>query len=398
MRVLPVASPRAGGSPNWGFLWVFWWCFFLPALLCRKKPFLFYFDIVKCASPLVLLEFQCPTTQVPAPASPLPCSASPRRGGDKPKDFPVSRHLHVFSSPIQICVSKCPDRYLTYLSAYGSRTPAELEYYRQFCVPEFKNLQKVGDGGRGGGIPRRRHSSPAALTSGIVSPPFQPPIQVLKDKECPAMIIPSTPRTSGGLTMSRLTSPLASVAPLGGSGRVAAGIFVSEGWSQASVWAFWGCIVATGRGFGLVSLGGGVGRERLRLAALSFPPPLAGRSGAAMLPGHPGQEGRHHGRQRDHLRRRPRAPEERHRAAGRGQVSSPTVPTPPWLSLCRRGAVSERWTRWGCDHSGGNLFMSFFLITAKRDWVLSAGASPPLPFTDLHGGKCQKVPAAVSPS
>lgn len=30
----------------------------------RKKPFLFYFNIMKCASPLVLLEFQCPTTQV----------------------------------------------------------------------------------------------------------------------------------------------------------------------------------------------------------------------------------------------------------------------------------------------------------------------------------------------
>lgn len=30
----------------------------------RKKPLLFYFNILKCASPLVLLEFQCPTTQV----------------------------------------------------------------------------------------------------------------------------------------------------------------------------------------------------------------------------------------------------------------------------------------------------------------------------------------------
>uniref|UniRef100_A0A7N8XRF7 Choline transporter-like protein n=1 Tax=Mastacembelus armatus TaxID=205130 RepID=A0A7N8XRF7_9TELE len=30
----------------------------------EKKPFLFYFNILKCASPLVLLEFQCPTTQV----------------------------------------------------------------------------------------------------------------------------------------------------------------------------------------------------------------------------------------------------------------------------------------------------------------------------------------------
>lgn len=30
----------------------------------RKKPLLFYFNILKCASPLVLLELQCPTTQV----------------------------------------------------------------------------------------------------------------------------------------------------------------------------------------------------------------------------------------------------------------------------------------------------------------------------------------------
>lgn len=30
----------------------------------RKKRLLFYFNILKCASPLVLLEFQCPTTQV----------------------------------------------------------------------------------------------------------------------------------------------------------------------------------------------------------------------------------------------------------------------------------------------------------------------------------------------
>uniref|UniRef100_A0A671Y4V3 Choline transporter-like protein n=1 Tax=Sparus aurata TaxID=8175 RepID=A0A671Y4V3_SPAAU len=30
----------------------------------EKKPLLFYFNIMKCASPMVLLEFQCPTTQV----------------------------------------------------------------------------------------------------------------------------------------------------------------------------------------------------------------------------------------------------------------------------------------------------------------------------------------------
>ena len=30
----------------------------------RKKTKLFYFNIMKCANPMVLLEFQCPTTQV----------------------------------------------------------------------------------------------------------------------------------------------------------------------------------------------------------------------------------------------------------------------------------------------------------------------------------------------
>nr|XP_041567740.1 choline transporter-like protein 2 isoform X2 [Taeniopygia guttata] len=88
----------------------------------EKKPFLFYFDIVKCASPLVLLEFQCPTTQ--------------------------------------ICVSKCPDRYMTYLTAHGNA--AALQYYRNFCTPESKSSKKA-------------------------------PLEVLRDKECPAMLIPSTP-------------------------------------------------------------------------------------------------------------------------------------------------------------------------------------------------------------
>lgn len=50
--------------------------------------------------------------------------------------------------PLQICVSKCPDRYMTYLTAYGN--PSSLEYYRNFCTPEFKNSQKVGCGA---GIP-----------------------------------------------------------------------------------------------------------------------------------------------------------------------------------------------------------------------------------------------------
>uniref|UniRef100_A0A8C2WNJ5 Choline transporter-like protein n=1 Tax=Cyclopterus lumpus TaxID=8103 RepID=A0A8C2WNJ5_CYCLU len=45
----------------------------------EKKPLLFYFNILKCASPLVLLELQCPTTQ--------------------------------------LCVESCPDRHLTLVKA-----------------------------------------------------------------------------------------------------------------------------------------------------------------------------------------------------------------------------------------------------------------------------------------
>ncbi|NWT61994.1 CTL2 protein, partial [Erythrocercus mccallii] len=61
---------------------------------------------------------------------------------------------------LQICVSRCPDRYMTYLTAVGNA--ASLEYYRNFCTPEFKSSRKA-------------------------------PLEVLKDKECPAMLIPSTP-------------------------------------------------------------------------------------------------------------------------------------------------------------------------------------------------------------
>ncbi|XP_016373983.1 choline transporter-like protein 2 [Sinocyclocheilus rhinocerous] len=59
----------------------------------EKKPLLFYFNIMKCASPLVLLEFQCPTTQ--------------------------------------ICVERCPDKFMTLLKAL--RNEDDREYYKQFC-------------------------------------------------------------------------------------------------------------------------------------------------------------------------------------------------------------------------------------------------------------------------
>ncbi|XP_076977939.1 choline transporter-like protein 2 isoform X2 [Tamandua tetradactyla] len=85
-----------------------------------NKPYLFYFNIVKCASPLVLLEFQCPTPQ--------------------------------------ICVEKCPDRYLTFLSARSSQ---DFAYYKQFCGPGFQDQKSVAE--------------------------------VLRDGDCPAVLIPSKP-------------------------------------------------------------------------------------------------------------------------------------------------------------------------------------------------------------
>ncbi|XP_040891790.1 choline transporter-like protein 2 isoform X2 [Toxotes jaculatrix] len=60
----------------------------------EKKPLLFYFNILKCASPLVLLEFQCPTTQ--------------------------------------LCVESCPNRHLTLVKVkVGNKE--DREYYEQYC-------------------------------------------------------------------------------------------------------------------------------------------------------------------------------------------------------------------------------------------------------------------------
>ncbi|XP_068607309.1 choline transporter-like protein 2 [Brachionichthys hirsutus] len=59
----------------------------------EKKPLLFYFNILKCASPLVLLEFQCPTTQ--------------------------------------LCVERCPERHLTLIKAKLNSN--DHDYYQQFC-------------------------------------------------------------------------------------------------------------------------------------------------------------------------------------------------------------------------------------------------------------------------
>uniref|UniRef100_A0A6Q2Y9U8 Choline transporter-like protein n=1 Tax=Esox lucius TaxID=8010 RepID=A0A6Q2Y9U8_ESOLU len=76
----------------------------------EKKAILFYFNILQCASPAVLINLQCPTTQ--------------------------------------LCVSKCPDRFATYLDMqYNYRyNKSYWDYYKQFCKPGFDNPRKVQSG------------------------------------------------------------------------------------------------------------------------------------------------------------------------------------------------------------------------------------------------------------
>uniref|UniRef100_A0A8C0Y358 Choline transporter-like protein n=1 Tax=Cyprinus carpio carpio TaxID=630221 RepID=A0A8C0Y358_CYPCA len=64
----------------------------------EKKPLLFYFNMMKCASPMVLLEFQCPTPQC----------------------------FFFF-----LCVEKCPDRTLTLVTAIAK--PEDWKYYKSYC-------------------------------------------------------------------------------------------------------------------------------------------------------------------------------------------------------------------------------------------------------------------------
>ncbi|XP_034079424.1 choline transporter-like protein 5-B isoform X2 [Gymnodraco acuticeps] len=67
-----------------------------------NKTKLFYFNMLKCANPAVLINLQCPTTQ--------------------------------------LCVSKCPDSFSTLLDAWGTN---KWEYYKQFCKPGFEISSKT---------------------------------------------------------------------------------------------------------------------------------------------------------------------------------------------------------------------------------------------------------------
>ncbi|XP_054615081.1 choline transporter-like protein 2 isoform X2 [Dunckerocampus dactyliophorus] len=87
----------------------------------KNKTLLFYFNIMKCASPMVLLAFQCPTTQ--------------------------------------ICVEKCPTKFMTLTSAFTS----EFDDYRPFCKESLDITQ------------------------------LATPVELLKSGVCPGILIPSTP-------------------------------------------------------------------------------------------------------------------------------------------------------------------------------------------------------------
>ncbi|XP_063114265.1 choline transporter-like protein 5 isoform X2 [Cavia porcellus] len=91
----------------------------------ENKTTLFYFNMLRCTSPSVVINLQCPTTQ--------------------------------------ICVAKCPEKFLTYveMQILYKTDSRYWEYYRQFCKPTAKPVSSV----------------PALLLN----------------EDCPSMIFPSKP-------------------------------------------------------------------------------------------------------------------------------------------------------------------------------------------------------------
>lgn len=112
----------------------------------RNKAILFYFNMLKCANPAVLINLQCPTTQVRErerrpllTLAPYICSTLDYA---RLTGFLVKL---VLCLP-QLCVSKCPDRFSTLLDAWNTKN---WEYYKQFCKPGFRMGRKVRNGRRG---------------------------------------------------------------------------------------------------------------------------------------------------------------------------------------------------------------------------------------------------------
>ncbi|XP_060248444.1 choline transporter-like protein 5 isoform X3 [Meriones unguiculatus] len=75
----------------------------------ENKTILFYFNLLRCSSPSVMLTLQCPTTQ--------------------------------------ICVSRCPERFLTYVDMQflNKKDGRYWEYYRQFCKATARPEESLSD-------------------------------------------------------------------------------------------------------------------------------------------------------------------------------------------------------------------------------------------------------------
>uniref|UniRef100_A0AAX7TLR4 Choline transporter-like protein n=1 Tax=Astatotilapia calliptera TaxID=8154 RepID=A0AAX7TLR4_ASTCA len=96
----------------------------------EKKPFLFYFNIMKCASPMVLLEFQCPTTQVEYTSVEFCDTAS----------FQLHYSLLVcVNRPLQI---KCDEKFLKQINTRGSlhRNATVVMEARQVVMKIFEDF------------------------------------------------------------------------------------------------------------------------------------------------------------------------------------------------------------------------------------------------------------------
>ncbi|XP_006146113.1 choline transporter-like protein 5 isoform X2 [Tupaia chinensis] len=73
----------------------------------ENKPILFYFNLLSCTSPSVMINLQCPTTQ--------------------------------------ICVSRCPEKFLTYMEMQilYRTNKSYWDYYRQFCKTTAKPVKSI---------------------------------------------------------------------------------------------------------------------------------------------------------------------------------------------------------------------------------------------------------------
>lgn len=98
--------------------------------------------MLKCASPAVLINLQCPTTQV----RDCPVEHCAKQSIFLNLSFKTGE---VYPQEMcflpQLCVSKCPDRFATLSEVSVNKS---WEYYRQFCKPGFVLGSKVGNSDR----------------------------------------------------------------------------------------------------------------------------------------------------------------------------------------------------------------------------------------------------------